>query len=309
MTEHLSSAALVLLMALALEIVVGDPRTRWHPVALFGQAVEVALRAAPRAGPRAQLVFGAGVVAAGIGGTVAISSAALAAAAALHPMAGAVAGAVLLKVSFSYRQLEQEAATVAEHVAGGRIEAARAALRALVSRDTRALSPSQAASAAIESVAENLSDSFVAPLLAFALLGVPGAVAYRAINTLDAMIGYHGELEYLGRAAAKVDDLANLIPARVCALLIVLGSGLARATAQDAARIALRDHARTESPNAGWPMAAMAGALGVQLAKLGHYQLGDGARECGPGEIHSAVRVARWTAALAAGLTAVAVAR
>jgi adenosylcobinamide-phosphate synthase len=149
----------------------------------------------------------------------------------------------------------------------------------------------------------------VAPLLYFALFGVPGALAYRAINTLDAMIGYHGHFEYLGRAAAKLDDLANLIPARLSALLIIAAAALSGAAAGDAARIALRDHARTESPNAGWPMAAMAGALGVRLEKLGHYRLGEATRDCGAETIRSAIGIARWTAALAAGLALVGTSR
>jgi adenosylcobinamide-phosphate synthase len=309
MPEQLSNGSTVLLLALAIELVVGDPRTRWHPVALFGQVMDLALRAAPQSNAAAQVAFGAAVVVAGVGGVALVAAGALAGATALHPLLGVAVGAGLLKTSFSYRQLEQEAAIVASHVAEDRIAAARTALHALVSRDTQTLSAPQAASAAIESVAENLSDSFVAPLLYFALFGVPGALAYRAINTLDAMIGYHGHFEYLGRAAAKLDDLANLIPARLSALLIIAAAALSGAAAGDAARIALRDHARTESPNAGWPMAAMAGALGVRLEKLGHYRLGEATRDCGAETIRSAIGIARWTAALAAGLALVGTSR
>jgi adenosylcobinamide-phosphate synthase len=302
MLDQLSTGAVVLLLALVIEVVVGDPRTRWHPVAQFGRVTELALRAAPRSGDGAQLAFGVAVVVLGVGGAALFAAGAVAAATAVHPIIGVAAGAALLKASFSYRQLEQEAALVASHVAEDRLAAARSALHALVSRDTQALSPPQAASAAIESVAENLSDSFVAPLLYFALFGVPGALAYRAVNTLDAMIGYHGRFEYLGRAAAKLDDLANLIPSRLTALLIIAAATLAGAASGDAARIALRDHAHTESPNSGWPMAAMAGALGVQLEKIEHYWLGDAKQACGAGTIRSAIGIARWTAALAAGL-------
>lgn len=309
MPDFTTACPMVLLGALAIELVAGDPRTRWHPVALFGSLVSLALRMAPRTGRVSQLAFGTGLVLVGVGTVVLGTAGLLHAAAAFHPLAEIVAGAVLLKVSFAYRQLEQEAVVVASHVAGGQIAAARGALQALVSRETSTLSPPQAASAAIESVAENLSDSVVAPLFYFALFGVPGALAYRAINTLDAMIGYHGEYEYLGRSAAKLDDLANYIPARLSAALIVVASALAGLASRSAAQVALRDHSRTESPNAGWPMAAMAGALGVQLEKLGHYRLGDASQECGSETIRSAVAVARWTAVLAAGLTLVGVAR
>src|SRR5581483_9908976 len=112
--------------------------------------------------------------------------------------------------SFSYRQLEREAGRVAGEIEAGHLVGARAALGALVSRDTGELSADLAASAAIESLAENLCDSVVAPLCFFLIWGVPGALAYRAVNTWDAMIGYHGRYEYLGKAAARLDDLANL---------------------------------------------------------------------------------------------------
>jgi adenosylcobinamide-phosphate synthase len=139
----------------------------------------------------------------------------------------------------------------------------------------------------------------VAPFFYFAIFGVPGALAYRAINTLDAMIGYHGEYEYLGKAAAILDDWANLIPARLTAGLLVLASLLAGADSRAALWTAVAQHAYTESPNSGWPMAAMAGALGVRLEKIGHYSLGHGNLP-EPPAIRRAVRIADKTVAIAA---------
>ena len=151
----------------------------------------------------------------------------------------------------------------------------------------------------MESVSENMSDSFIGPWLAFALLGLPGAFAYRAINTLDSMIGYHGPYEYLGKAAARLDDLINLVPARVTGLLVVVGGlALPGQTAPGAWRIMLRDHGRTESPNAGWSMSGMAGALGVELEKVGHYRLGDPDRSIEPADITRAVQSMYLVAAL-----------
>ncbi|MCK4721659.1 MAG: cobalamin biosynthesis protein, partial [Dehalococcoidia bacterium] len=117
--------------------------------------------------------------------------------------------------------------------------------------------------------------SFVAPLFYFLLFGVPGAIAYRIVNTFDAMVGYHGEWEYLGKFAARLDDVVNFVPARVTGLLIVLAARICRKNVSQAWRIMLRDHKKTQSPNAGWTMGAIAGALGVQLEKAGHYKLGD----------------------------------
>jgi len=220
-------------------------------------------------------------------------------------VAGAVAivlGAALLMTSFSLRQLQDEAARAGTLLAREGVTAARGPLSALVSRNIDELPPSLAASAAVESLAENLSDSFVAPLLYYVLLGVPGALAYRAINTLDAMIGYHGRYEYLGRAAAKLDDVASYIPARITAALLVISAGLVGAKGLQAARIGIRDHSRTASPNSGWPMAVMAGALETQLEKAGYYRLGDAEQTPDPAMIRDAIRIVRWAAVLTCGL-------
>jgi adenosylcobinamide-phosphate synthase len=184
----------------------------------------------------------------------------------------------------------------------------------LVSRDTTGLDQDAVASAAVESLAENLTDGVVAPLCFYvagtALGGVAGGLAlawaYRAVNTADAMIGYRrDELEYLGRATARIDDVANYVPARLAAAALVAGAWLVRESAEGAARVLRRDGRRTESPNAGLTMAAMAGALGVTLEKHGHYRLGAGPPP-DPAAIDRAMRVARWTAALCVGLAALA---
>ena len=155
--------------------------------------------------------------------------------------------------------------------------AAAAAGWHLVSRPAPTLDAPHIASAAIESVAENLTDSVLAPLLSYAVLGLPGAVAYRAINTADAMRGYRaGSLEHFGKAAARLDDLLNLVPARLAALLLVLAASLGGGDARGAWRSMWRQHALTASPNAGWAMSAMAGALRVRLEKPDHYVLGQG---------------------------------
>src|SRR4029077_2094874 len=152
---------------------------------------------------------------------------------------------------------------VSRALARGDLAAARRGLASLCSRDPGALDGPARAAATIESLAENASDSVVAPLFYFALFGIPGAVFYRAVNTLDAMIGYHGRYEYLGKAAARFDDLLNLIPARLTAGLLLAAAAVARANVWDGLRVLRRDHGAPASPNAGWPMAAMAGLLGV----------------------------------------------
>jgi adenosylcobinamide-phosphate synthase len=147
----------------------------------------------------------------------------------------------------------------------------------LVSRDTAALSASEVAAATIESVAENASDSLVAPLFYYAIGGLPGALLYRLINTADAMLGYRDEeREWLGKIPARLDDVVNVVPARLTAWLIVAVAFLYRYDRRQTWHIWRRDARQTASPNAGHPMSAMAGALGVELVKIGHYRLGDG---------------------------------
>ncbi|MDP3879166.1 MAG: cobalamin biosynthesis protein [Dehalococcoidales bacterium] len=192
-----------------------------------------------------------------------------------NPVLYVLTGAVLLKSAFSLRALRQAALRVKKLLLSENLDVARYELRALVSRDTQALPQPLLISATIESVAENTCDSFVAPLFYFLLFGVPGAVAYRVVNTLDAIIGYHGKYEYSGKFAAKLDDVLNFTPARLTALLLVSASFLSRRNARASWQVAFREHTRTESPNAGWTMAAMAGALNVQLEKVGHYRLGN----------------------------------
>ena len=166
----------------------------------------------------------------------------------------------------------------------------------LVSRDTGDLDEAGVAAAAIESVAENLSDGVIAPALAYALGGLPAAMAYRAANTLDALWGYRDEeFEQLGKAAARLDDALNLLPARVSALAIVAAAAALRRPDVDAWRafeVWRADRGRTASPNAGHPMAAMAGALGVRLEKRGDYVLGDGLRPPVAADIERANAVA-----------------
>jgi adenosylcobinamide-phosphate synthase len=294
-------SAVVLLLALLAEILIGDPVSRWHPVALLGRLIGAFVALAPRRGRSRRFAYGAFMVVAGVGGVTLATTVLLDLLHDVSPVIAVVAGAFLLKASMSYRQLEHETLAVAGHIASGQLGRARSALRALVSRDTAALSPSLLASGAIESLAENLSDSWVGPLFYFLLFGVPGAVAYRMINTFDAMVGYRGRYEHLGKVAARLDDVVNFIPARLTALILVFGAACAGADARRALAKALRDHAQTESPNAGWPMAAMAGALAIQLEKVGHYRIGDPRAERNPATIRRSIVVARWAAGLTSG--------
>jgi adenosylcobinamide-phosphate synthase len=258
------------LAALALDYAAGELPNHLHPVAAMGRWLALGERLAP-AGPLARLLWGAGWLGGGIG-----LSAGLAAALPSMVLVEGIAASTLL----AYRALDRAVGVVQAALAGGDLAGARRLLGwHLVSRPTADLSPAEVAAAAIESLAENLSDSVVAPLGWHLAGGLPGLAAYRFSNTADAMWGYRDErYRRLGMAAARFDDLLNLVPARLAALLIALAAQATNRRGRESWRVARRDHGRTASPNAGWPMAAMAGALDTTLTKRGHYTLGNGAR-------------------------------
>jgi adenosylcobinamide-phosphate synthase len=290
--------------AVALDLALGDPGDGWHPVAVMGRMLAAGHERFRAARPLAQLLGGAGSVAA-----VGLLTAAVGAG--VERLARGRAGAVLLgaalKPTFALRQLITEALAVASALEADDLARARRQLRALVSRPTDALEPPLLASAAIESLAENLADSAIGPWLAFALGGLPAAGIYRVVNTADAMYGYHGELEWLGKAAARADDLINWLPGRVAALTLLAAAALdlGGASARRGLRAWRREAGRTESPNAGRPMAVMAGCLGRRLEKPGHYVLGGGAPLPEAADVRRAARLTALAAALAAaGLTA-----
>ena len=176
--------------------------------------------------------------------------------------------AVLASSLLAQRSLHEHVAAVRDGLLGGGLPAGRDRLRHIVGRDTELLDEAAVARAAIESLAENFSDAVVAPAVWFALLGLPGAAAYKAVNTADSMIGHDNErFRNFGRFAARLDDLVNLPASRLGAVWIVLAAATIRgATPLGALKAVWRDASRHRSPNAGWPEAAMAGALGLRLA-------------------------------------------
>jgi adenosylcobinamide-phosphate synthase len=208
---------------------------------------------------------------------------------------------LLLKPLFALRMLLTEVASV-ERALDGSLEGGRLRLRDIVSRDTTRLDAGEVRESALESLAENLSDSLVAPLFWFTLFGLAGAAVYRFANTADAMWGYRGRWEWAGKFAARADDLLNLIPARVTSLALSLA-------ARDRRRVLRRlprEAARTASPNSGWPMAALALGLGVRLRKPGVYALnGNGAAPAAADVATALRRAARVAWLLAAALAAI----
>jgi adenosylcobinamide-phosphate synthase len=252
------------------------------------------------AGSASRLFVGGAVVTLGVALLATGASVALAVSASTLGWLGVVLEGVALKSMLSLRGLARSALAVRDDLERADLSAARAGVaRDLVSRPTDALDAGQVASATIESVAENFTDAFLAPMLFYVAFGLPGAVAYRVVNTADAMLGYReGSLLYFGRVAARLDDAFNLVPARLAAFCLVAAATIAGEDGRRAFATMRREHGRTASPNAGWTMAAMAGALGVTLAKHAAYRLGEG-RAPVADDITRAIRVMAAAAALA----------
>ncbi len=287
---------LILLLAVAIDLALGEPPRLIHPVVWMGKAISFLERGAIDKSAVTQLFYGLAMTLVATGLFAVPAYFALMYLKSLGIAAYIIGAAMLLKTTFSLKELRKAALRVKNLLLKDRLDEARFELRSLVSRDSRGLSKPLMASATVESVAESTCDSFVAPLFYFLLLGVPGAVGYRVVNTLDAMIGYHGRYEYLGKFASRLDDVLNFIPARLTALLLVLATFLSRRDARASWHAALSEHSKTESPNAGWTMSAIAGALGVQLEKVGHYKLGDNHHSLSLSTIDASVQIITTTA-------------
>jgi adenosylcobinamide-phosphate synthase len=289
---------LAVLVALGVDRCCGEPATRWHPVVWMGAYLACAgRRTAPLAntgGGDARRAFWRGALAWVVGALIVV----------LPVFAGvwlldaapgwlqALLLGLLLKPLLSWRMLRDEVAAV-ETALGQSLAAGRARLAWLVSRDVTSLDAAQVRESAIETLAENLNDSVVAPLFWFAVAGLPGAALYRFANTADAMWGYRGERQgrdwtWAGRWAARADDLLSWLPARLTAVML----GLCSRTV--VWRLLPAQARQTESPNSGWPMAAMALALHVQLSKPGVYQLNPAGRSPQATDTARALQLATW---------------
>ena len=288
--------------ALLLDVALGEPPERLHPTVWMGRAISAFEKRALRLeSPEARRRAG-GVLALALPGFVFLSTWA-----ALNAAPRGVRwalGVVLTSTALSMRGLAEAAEAVERGLHEGRLEDARTRVGEFVGRDTASLSEAEVCRAAVESVAENTSDGIVAPMIYGFFFGAPGALAYRAVNTLDSMVGYRrGPYEELGWASARLDDLANLIPSRATVLAAAVLSGRPATVL----RTARKYGPLTASPNAGWTESAFAGALGVRLGGSNTYGgvtregpvLGDGPPP-GPRDVGRAVRLMRRCCALLA---------
>lgn len=299
--SEITLALLVLLLALTVDRLTGDPHSALHPVALLGRFIGWWGRPAlfpvilQRTAGLLFWLFTAALY------TLPFYLVAVAAPWFLYLLLAPF----LLKSCFAWRSLEEHTLAVVDALKDG-VDEGRDRVKLLVSRDTARLDRDHILSAGYESMTENLTDSIVSPLLFFAVFGLAGAAIYRAANTMDAMLGYRDERVRLGWCAARMDDLFNFIPARITTFLLLLYFAL-QGRFSPAAGMVARDRKNRPGFNGGIVMAAMAGGIGIRFEKPGVYTIGNPERtldEAGP-EILRAVRAVTLMAAILAGSTVI----
>jgi len=269
--ELLQRDTAIVLAAVVLDLVLGDPRALPHPVVAIGRMISFLEPPLRRLFPNERLA-GVALLVTTVGVSYAGAALLLLAASAIAPDAGFVLGLYLAWVSLAARSLHVESGKVAKALERDDLPGARLALSYIVGRETEQLDETEIVRGAVETVAENTGDGVIAPLCYLMLGGPALAFAYKAVNTLDSMVGYKNE-RYLrfGWASARFDDLANFLPARLTALLMVLAAPICALSGKDAWRIMRRDCRNHSSPNSGFPEAAAAGALGVRLGGANRY--------------------------------------
>ncbi|MDF9408852.1 adenosylcobinamide-phosphate synthase CbiB [Pelotomaculum isophthalicicum JI] len=292
----------IFLGAIALDLVIGDPRWIPHPTRMIGWLIarlEDLFR--PMAvTPRGQLIAGATLVTLVAGSSWLLTYLMLVLAIRWAPVAGVCLGIWLFSTTVAWRGLAEAGLEIYRLLKNDKLAEARRQTGLIVGRDTGELPPGEVARAVVETVAENASDAIIAPLFWGLVGGAPLAMAYRAINTLDSMLGYRSEQYlYFGRAAARLDDLANYLPARLTGLLICLAAAVTGTGFFRAWTTMRRDARSHPSPNSGFPEAAAAGSMGVRLGGLNYYRgiasfrpyIGELCEEITPGHIVKSVKL------------------
>jgi adenosylcobinamide-phosphate synthase len=291
---------LIVVGAVALDLAFGDPKNRFHPTAWVGRIIArlVPFAKSPNAtaeklgGVFITLVVAVLVVVSLIPFYLLIKNTD-----ALSAIIAVLAGSVLLKTTIAIKGLQMHGQQVMESLDD--IEKARAKLSMLVKRNTKDLDKKHIVSGVLESTSENIVDGITAPLFYFGLFGLAGAFVYRTVNTIDSMIGYKYErLGNVGWFGANCDKVLNYLPARITGYLMILSAVLIGADWKNSLQTLRRDGKKTSSPNAGYPMAAMAGALRTRFEKIDHYVLGNGTAEPDMNHFRSAILMMKVTCIL-----------
>ena len=297
--------------ALVLDLIFGDPKNRYHPTAWIGGLIAKLTPLGQNQNQKLEKMGGIFVVTIPIGIVVSLLlildlGISLISADWITLVVSVLMGALLLKTTIAIKGMERYALAVVESLEMNNLDSARDNLSMIVKRNTSNLDKNHVISGVLESVSENTVDGITGPLFYYAIFGLPGAFVYRIINTADSMIGYKTEIfKNLGWFAATCDTILNYIPSRLTGLIMIISAAILQNNWKESYKIMIRDGKKTESPNAGYPMAALAGALGTKFEKVNHYKLGNGERTLTKEHVHSAISIMKLTSVLFFGIVIV----
>ena len=297
--------------ALLLDFLVGDPKTRYHPTAWIGKLIASIVPFTKSNSAKRELIGGILLVSV-IVVTVCTILVVLDIGISLLTIdivsliVSIVVGSILLKTTIAIRGMQKHALAVVDAVEEGDLDSARNHLSMIVKRDTKNLDKNHILSGVLESVSENTVDGVTGPLFYYAIFGLPGAFVYRAINTIDSMVGYKTTMfKNVGWFGAKCDTVLNYAPSRLTGLVMILGALILGYNWKESLYIMRRDSRKLESPNAGFPMAALAGALGARLEKMDYYTIGNGSVEFTKSHVVSAITLMKVSSILFCGIITV----
>ena len=294
--------------ALVLDLAFGDPKNRYHPTAWIGGLIAKLTPLGQNQNQKLEKMGGIFVVTIPIGIVVSLLlildlGISLISTDWITLVVSVLMGALLLKTTIAIKGMERYALAVVESLEMNNLDSARDNLSMIVKRNTSNLDKNHVISGVLESVSENTVDGITGPLFYYAIFGLPGAFVYRIINTADSMIGYKTEIfKNLGWFAATCDTILNYIPSRLTGLIMIISAAILQNNWKESYKTMIRDGKKTESPNAGYPMAALAGALGTKFEKVNHYKLGNGELILTKEHVHSAISIMKLTSVLFFGI-------
>jgi len=295
---------LIVIFAVVLDLLVGDPKNKFHPTSWIGSLIAKLVPIIQNKSPQREKLGGIILV---ILLTTLVTTLLVFLDVAIQNIAfdftgivvSVIVGMILLKTTIAIRGMEKHAMAVMESIERNDLDAARNNLSLIVKRNTKNLDKNHVLSGTLESISENTVDGVTGPLFYFAFFGIPGAFIYRIINTIDSMIGYKTSIfTNVGWFGANCDKILNYLPSRITSLMMVLGAMILGKDWKKSYKIMKRDGKNTESPNAGYPMAALAGALGTRFEKIDHYTVGEGNIELTKSHLRSAIALMKVTSIL-----------
>ena len=301
----------IIFFALAIDFTLGDPKNKFHPTAWIGSLIAKLTPSLKNSSDNLEKL--GGIILIVISCTIVVSliifldvGINLITIDYLSVIISVIVGGILLKTTIAIKGMEKHALAVVNSLENNDITSARDSLSMIVKRNTKDLDKNHVYSGVVESISENTVDGITGPLFYFGLFGLPGAFAYRVINTADSMIGYKTNIfKNIGWFAANCDKILNYIPSRLTGLVMIFSAMILRNDWKRSYKIMIRDGRKTQSPNAGYPMAAIAGALGTKFEKIDHYSLGDGKISFSKDHVKSTISLMKVTSIIFCGIVVV----